>query len=437
MTVTYPLALPNIKAIRTSIRMGNRTGVSRSPFSASEQRYEWAAKWWECDIVLPPMSRAQVAEWQGFLAQLNGRKGTFLAGDPLATTQRGDIGAIAPPAGTDASLYDGITDKASWSSIPTGMSASGPGFTLSMWFRCDSAGSDDGLFGTPSNSNVLLLVRAAGYLNVNVKDTAGGTLISYLNTGPSNMKDGNWHHVILSLDRTGNKIQLVIDGITRIDSTYTTANDIAIHASGPDIGAAASNEFHGALSEIWVDDVAYDVVTNLTTWRAADGTPAGLGADGSAPGAQPVIYAPDGDPSSNLGIGGDATITGALVAVDGPTPTSTPAVPLVNGADQTGATLAIDGLQASKADVFKAGDYFQIGTGSSARLYMVTADAASNASGEATLDIWPPLRASPADNAALTITNPKGVFRLTGDVNGWDADAAGVYAVTLQAVEVV
>jgi len=436
MTVTYPLSLPNINAVRTSIRPANRTGVSRSPFSAEEQRYEWAAKWWEADIALPPMTRAQAGAWQGFLAQLNGRKGTFLLGDPNATAQLGDIGQITPAAGTQASQFDGITDRADWSSLPTDLSASGPAITASFWFQCDSSDQFHGLWGTPTSSNIRAMIRNTGTLHMNVLDTAGGNLIYHANTGPTNLDDGNWHHFIFSCDRSGNKTQVVIDGTATRDLTYPTANDIAIHGATSSIATIGSFKFHGKMSEIWIDDRPYDVVTNLTTWRTAGGDPAGLSADGSAPGAQPVFYFPDGDPSSNQGTGTAATITGALGAVDGPTPTHA-ASPLVNGADQTGATLAIDGVQASKAAVFKAGDYFQLGSGSSARLHMVTADATSNGSGEATLDIWPPLRASPADNAGLTIASPKGVFRLTGDDTGWDVDQAAIYGITLQAVEVI
>lgn len=437
MTVTYPLALPNIRAIRTSIRMGNRTGITRSPFSASEQRYEWTAKWWECDITLPPMSRAQVAEWQGFLAQLNGRKGTFLAGDPLATTQRGDIGEIVPEAGNNGSLYDGVTDNGAYTSRPTGLD-DGPAATMSIWLRCDTADLTQFLHTiTGAEGTLAILDTGAGF--VRWRDTAG-TQVFGLTTFGTDLDDGAIHQIMIAADRTSGRRQIILDGVTVVNDTgYPTANDLQLFNTQFVIGAlttAGSGAFNGMISEFWYDDRPYDIVANLSDWRTAAGNPADLGADGSGPGAQPVMYFPDGDPSDNKGTGGNATITGALVPVDGPTPAYA-AAPLVNGADQTGATLAIDGVQASKTGVFLAGDWFQLGSGSSSRLHMVTADADSNGSGEATLDIWPPLRASPADNVALTITNPKGVFRLTGDANGWDADAAGVYTVTLQAIEVV
>ncbi len=435
MTVTYPLALPSIGATKVSMRMGNRIGVDRSPFTAEETRYEWAAKWWEADIVLPPMSRAEAGAWQGFLAQLNGSKGTFLLGDPVATTQLGDIGTITPEAGNNGTDFDGSTANGAYSSRPTGL-ADGPAATMSIWFRCDTETLSQFLFSMGPSADVS--IQASGASLIRWRDTSNNLIIN--SAAGTGLDEGGIHHLMIAADRTSGRRQIILDGVTTLNDTgYPTANDLALFDTKFVIGAqiaAGSGAFDGMISEFWFDNVAYDIVTNLTDWRTAAGNPADLGADGSGPGAQPKLYFPDGNPADNKGTGGNASITGTLTPVDGPTPPA-PAAALVNGADQTGATLAVDGLQPSKADVFKAGDYFQIGTGSSSRLHMVTADADSNASGEATLDIWPPLRSSPADNAAVTVSSPKGVFRLTENVTGWDIDAARTYGITLKAIEVI
>lgn len=85
--------------------------------------------------------------------------------------------------------------------------------------------------------------------------------------------------------------------------------------------------------------------------------------------------------------------------------------PLVKGASQTGNTLLIDGLTPGATGL--KGDYFTLGSGSTSRLHKLTKDFTANGSGEATAEFAPSLRASPADNAPLTTTNAKGVFRLT------------------------
>lgn len=87
------------------------------------------------------------------------------------------------------------------------------------------------------------------------------------------------------------------------------------------------------------------------------------------------------------------------------------AAPLVNGPGQSGQTLAVSGLPGSA--IVRAGDYFQTGSGATARLHMVTVDATANGSGEVTLDIWPRLRATPVDSSAIVTARPKGVFRLS------------------------
>lgn len=83
--------------------------------------------------------------------------------------------------------------------------------------------------------------------------------------------------------------------------------------------------------------------------------------------------------------------------------------PLVNGAGQQGAkTLNTKGWTNSITGILKRGDFFQIGN----RLHIVTQDANSNGSGLSTLDIFPAVRDVLTDGQAITISNPKGLFRL-------------------------
>jgi hypothetical protein len=87
--------------------------------------------------------------------------------------------------------------------------------------------------------------------------------------------------------------------------------------------------------------------------------------------------------------------------------------PLVNGSGQSvGSTsLVTDGWTNNISNIMRRGDYFAL----ESNLYMVTEDANSGAStGPATLTIWPPLRKSPADNAALTVSSPTGIFKMRG-----------------------
>ena len=108
--------------------------------------------------------------------------------------------------------------------------------------------------------------------------------------------------------------------------------------------------------------------------------------------------------------------------------------PLVKGGSQTGNELITDGWTAGQTGILRAGDYIQLGSGATAQLYKVLDDANSDGSGNATFTIWPSLRSSPADNAAITVTNTAGNFRLTTQPS-WDIDEASIYGMTFGARE--
>ena len=110
--------------------------------------------------------------------------------------------------------------------------------------------------------------------------------------------------------------------------------------------------------------------------------------------------------------------------------------PLVDGASQTGTTLAVKDFGLNET-VLKAGDYFQLGTALTSRLYQVTEDIASDGVGDATLHFLPALRSSPSDNDPLTITGAKGLMRLSGNNVGWSADFANIHDISISFVEAI
>lgn len=111
--------------------------------------------------------------------------------------------------------------------------------------------------------------------------------------------------------------------------------------------------------------------------------------------------------------------------------------PLVKGASQTGNTLLIDGASNSITNWGRKGDYFQLGTGLSSRLYMLTQDVNSNGSGEVTLVFQPPLRSSPSDNQAVTFAGAKGVMRATNNNGEWQSNMSSVQETSLTFVEAI
>lgn len=78
----------------------------------------------------------------------------------------------------------------------------------------------------------------------------------------------------------------------------------------------------------------------------------------------------------------------------------------------------------------KAGDYFQLGSGATAKLHKVLVDQ----SGSGTLEIWPALR-DDYTTASATLTNAKGVFRLASNSTQWGIGSSSAYSIQFDAME--
>ena len=105
--------------------------------------------------------------------------------------------------------------------------------------------------------------------------------------------------------------------------------------------------------------------------------------------------------------------------------------PAVDGAAQTGNDLATKGWPISTPGVLLAGDYIEV----AGRYHMVLDDADSDGTGDAALVIAPPLRESPADSAAITVTNPRVIMRLADDRRSWSISDAKHLGIAFNAVE--
>lgn len=110
---------------------------------------------------------------------------------------------------------------------------------------------------------------------------------------------------------------------------------------------------------------------------------------------------------------------------------------LVDGAVTSGNTISIDSAPVSTTDFLKAGDYMQIGSGTSRQLFKVLNDVDTDATGSATVDVWPNVRTSIADDAAVTLESAQGVFRLASNETSWSVNEASIYGITFGAVEAV
>lgn len=90
MAISYPLTFPTNKQ-PSEVTFGGMSAVavSESPFTFDRQVQVHAGQRWMARITMPIMTRADAEEFNSFLMKLNGQQGTFLLGDPAATTPRG------------------------------------------------------------------------------------------------------------------------------------------------------------------------------------------------------------------------------------------------------------------------------------------------------------------------------------------------------------
>ena len=106
----------------------------------------------------------------------------------------------------------------------------------------------------------------------------------------------------------------------------------------------------------------------------------------------------------------------------------------VNGASQTGNQVALDGFTASRANVFKAGDYIQINS----YVYMVTEDVSADGSGEAIVKIEPALRQGIEtinNDTTVVYLNTTTIMRLDSNEFSWDTDHVSKYGISFACSE--
>jgi len=109
--------------------------------------------------------------------------------------------------------------------------------------------------------------------------------------------------------------------------------------------------------------------------------------------------------------------------------------PLVKGAGQVGNELVTDGWTINTPNILKAGDWIQLGSGATSRLHKVLDNVNSDATGTATLTLFPSLRSSPADNAAIVTTDTVGVWRLSTNDIEYNIQTGQFYGITLACME--
>lgn len=104
VAITYPLTPPAIAGLGPqdfSMTEDNVVGESESPFTLSQQEYQWPGTRFQIEANMPPMVMTEAEQWMGFLGSLKGKYGTCLMPDYLRPTPQGPMSGSPLVAGTN------------------------------------------------------------------------------------------------------------------------------------------------------------------------------------------------------------------------------------------------------------------------------------------------------------------------------------------------
>ena len=223
--------------------------------------------------------------------------------------------------------YDGASDFAARGSDLTGSSASKQ-ITVSTWFLRTTDGNVD-VFLASNSSSYDLRFTSSNYFQFSLEDNTGTVIAMFLST-TTFTADSTWHNLLVSVDLTDTgKRHIYVDGVS-VSGSWTTYTNSTIDFTtiNHSVGALSSGGFKAgiSLSQLWMDFGVYidfSSESNRDKFYVSGKAP-DLGADGSEPaGSSPILYAPNGDPSTstddgNEGTGGNYTMSGAVTDVTGP-----------------------------------------------------------------------------------------------------------------------
>ena len=388
MTISYPLAFPTHTRRRSvEMRATNAVAYASSPFTFAGQAFAYPGQMWQADVTLPPMKRTDAEQWVAWLMSLRGQLGTFLMGDMLGCTPRG----TALGSKKNLMFYTEQFDNAVWIKARTTITANSgvapDGFTTA------DAMVEATVTGSHSVADTVNCSPSTTYVwSVYVKQVPGGT----------------------------QRIRL------RADDNLTFLNDVVFNFNtGQLVTPSAGRGFEdigNGWYRIWCSGTTGATATSLThglTMYQGDTT----------------VLSYTGDGVSSVLIWGAQVEAGSVMTAYQPIAASYG--PFVNGAGQTGDTLVVDGCSPNETGFLLPGDYIQLGSGSTATLHKVLTQVDTDSSGNATLDIWPHIRTAPADNAAVTVSNTVGRWRLASNETSWSVNEAAIYGIRFSAMEAV
>jgi hypothetical protein len=389
---------PAFSAARFGLVSNTQTFVS--PLSGQAQSLERPGARWRADYKLPPMKRAQAAAWQSFLLQLRGGAGRFYGYDPDARTPRGSASALA---------------LAARNNIRNG----------------DAIGAINGVFGSGGQGPTHWQFGNANGLTRTVIGSGVEAGISYVEVRFQGTPSGNFTSLIFDTNT-----------ITAVEGEVWTGSFYYRLTSGSVTNITAVQQRLEQLNGSTVTNTHWvNVGTVDSTWRRAVATRTMSDTAPDTNRIRPAFYM-----ALTVGAPIDITLRIGHVMLEktaNPSayiPTTSAARergtgPRIDGAGQSGTQLATWNWTASQTNILRAGDYIAFDTALGRSLHQIVLDANSDANGRAVVQLEPPLRGSPPDNALIITSSASCIMGLVEDSVSWESDAQGVLRLSFAAEE--
>lgn len=383
--ITYPITLPSSPPpTRVEFMADNFVAMPESEFTGAMQVQRWGGERRRLRVEYPVMTRAEAEALLAALYSLRGRYGTFYFRSPLDSSPRG----VATGTPIVRNRENRITksrdmDESPWvwgggAGVITADAAVAPDGTSTATLIEDNSGS---------------VVQRRDYLVTVANDTATHVVSVYVKQGTA----------------ATCAIQCIFTGGTTTSFFVRSLTFASPSGTYEDVGngwyriaVACTNNGMGNTT------LRVSLIATGTGFTASDvGSTYFWGAALEYNQSQPGVY---------VGTTGTAVTSEAQ--------------------DAGAQVLYTNGWTASTTGILKAGDYIQLGSGASARLYKVLSDVDSDPWGNATIYLWPILRGTATNGGSIVVTNPVGVFRLQEDFSHAQFEG-DKYGVAFSAVEVV
>lgn len=265
---------------------------------------------------------SMVAEAAGTLAGASIASGAFSADAESVATASSEAAAVT----VDAADFAGGSNYLLRSSAFSGQ-ASSKACMGSLWLHFDSIQTSI-FVAIDGTEFVFQIVYSAPDLHFIANDGAGNTICWI--AGDTDVVTGAWLHYLFSMNHDGSAHHHVYINDTASMNVHTSHTGSSIGFAGMDdirvaddsVNPDAISNFEGGMAEFYFAPGQYldfSVEANRRKFITADGKPANLGADGSAPtGTVPLIYLrlADGETANNFATNrsgaGNMTVTGSL-----------------------------------------------------------------------------------------------------------------------------